>query len=92
MRIASIERHLRDLLVGDRLPDGRRARFHKGGVRLNFHLLGNLADLKHDVDCWTVIDLKDNSGLHVRLEARQLRLKHVRSNRETREDIVTRFI
>src|SRR5262249_22492164 len=51
-----------------------------------------MADLKHDVDCRTVIDLENNSGLHVRLEARELRLKHVRSNRETRKDVVTRFI
>ena len=33
------------LLVGDYLPDGRSARFHKSGVRFNGYLLGILTDL-----------------------------------------------
>ena len=92
MSIASIERHLRDLLVGDDLPDGRRARFHLAGVRLNFHLVGNLTDLKDNVDCRTGVDLKNDSRLHVRLEAGQTRLEHVGSKRQTREDIISSFI
>ena len=69
MRITSIERYLRDLLIGDHLPDRRCARLHKSGVRCDLHLLGNLADLKDDVNFGPGIDLEDNSRLHVRLEA-----------------------
>ena len=67
-------------------------RFHKSGVRLNFHLFGNLAYLEYDVDRRTRIDLQDNSTLHVALEAWQSGFQHVGSKRETRKDVVAGFI
>ena len=76
----------------DDLPDGRRARFHKGGVRLNFHLLGSLADLKNDIDFRTVIDLEDNPALQICPESRQSGLHHIGSNRKAGENIVAGFI
>src|SRR5262249_832356 len=92
MWIASIERHLGDLLVGDYLSKRGRPRFHQRGVRFNLHLLCSLANLKGDVDEWAGIDLKDNAGLHIRLEAGQTSLKHIRSKRQTRKDVVSSFI
>ena len=38
------------------------------------------------------IDLKNNSRLHICLEAGQTRLKHVGSERQTRQHIVSGFI
>jgi len=92
VRIASVERHLRDLLVGNDMANGRGAGFHEGSVGLNFHLLGNLTDLKDDVDFRTLIDLENNSCLNERLETRQFRLKHVRAGRQTGKDVVPSFV
>ena len=92
VRIASVERHLRDLLIRDDLPDGRSTRFNQSGVRCNFNLLRGLADLKHDVDQRAGIDLKDNTSLQVGPEAGQSGFEHIRSDGQTGEDIVACLI
>ena len=69
MRIAAIERHLRDLLIRDHLTDSRRAAFDQSGICLDFDLFGSLTNLKNNVDDWTAINLKNDAGLHVGPEA-----------------------
>ena len=66
--VASIQWQLEDALVIHDCSDTGAVCFNKGGVRLNFHLIGNLTYLKYDVDRRTSADLQDNSTLHVCLE------------------------
>ena len=78
--------------VLDNLADTDASCFHQSGVRLNFDLLGDLADFQNGIDDRTAVDLQHDSRLHKRPESRQRRFQPIWTDRQVRQDIRTRFI
>src|SRR5215468_5769923 len=86
--ITSIQWKLDNALVVHDRSQTAAVRFDKGGVRLNFNLIGNLTYLEYNIDGRTGSNLQDNSTLHIAFEARQSSFHHVRSEWKTCKDVI----
>ncbi len=60
LRIAAIERQFHDPRCFYNLTHTDVSRLDYGGISLHFHLFGNLADLKRNIDRRVGIQLKNN--------------------------------
>src|SRR5207247_6890298 len=71
--VSSIQRQFENAGVLDNLADAGISSFHECGIRLYFHLLGNLSDFEYRIDDGAGVNLKNDSGLHEGAESRQSR-------------------
>ena len=90
--VAAVERQFENSLGLDNRTDGRTPRLHHGRVRLNFNLLGDLADFEDHIDSRAAVDPQHDSGLYVCPESRQTRLQPIWTQRQVRENIGSGFI
>src|SRR5204863_9817019 len=90
--LAAVERQLEDARIFDHLSDSGASCFDQRRIRLDFHLLRYLTDLKQDIDHRIRVDLENDSVLDISPKTGKLGFQPIRTGRKVRENVSPCFI
>src|SRR5206468_11658286 len=83
----SVQRKLEHAYVVHDLPYTGASRFNQGGISLDIHFVGDLADLKNAIYYGIAVHLQSDAGLRVCPEAGQRRFESIWANGKVRKNI-----
>ena len=86
---ASVQRHVDDGFVFDKLADGRAFGFEQGGGAAHFDGLGHLAELEREIESRYAPEFENETRTRVRAESRGGRGQAVASGRKQGERILS---